>query len=62
MHDFALHQSQLNVSSFRQVWNEPDLTTYYDYASTGTAFFHGTSTDYAEMYNAAAAGMLVGPA
>lgn len=59
MEDFALHQSQLNVSSFRQIWNEPDLTTYYDYSSTGTAFFHGTSADYAEMYAAAANGMLV---
>lgn len=60
MEDFALHQSQLNVSSFRQIWNEPDLTTYYDYSSTGTAFFHGTSADYAEMYAAAANGMLEG--
>lgn len=60
MHDFSLHQSQLNVSSYQQIWNEPDLTTYYDYSATGVAFFHGTSIDYAEMYEASADGLRVG--
>ena len=44
------------------MWNEPDLTTYFDYSSTGTAFFAGNSEDYTQMYSASDAGLRVSPA
>ena len=43
------------------MWNEPDLTTYFDYSSTGTAFFAGNSEDYTQMYSASDAGLRVSP-
>lgn len=54
-----LNNTGLTLTPRVQVWNEPDLTTYFDYSSTGTAFFAGNSEDYTQMYAATDAGLRV---
>jgi len=56
----AQHEaSDLNVTVYKQIWNEPDLTTYFNYSAGGTSFFAGTNSDYNQMYEEASLAMLV---
>ena len=52
-------QKDLNVTVYKQIWNEPDLTSYFNYSSGETSFFHGTNSDYNAMYTAASTAMKV---
>ena len=55
----AQHEADMNVTVYKQIWNEPDLTSYFNYSAGGVTFFHGTNTDYNEMYAAASTAMAV---
>lgn len=56
----ASHEADdLNVTVYKQIWNEPDLTSYFNYTAGGTTFFHGTNADYNSMYESAATAMAV---
>ena len=55
---FAAHWKELAIPVLEEVWNEPDLTEYYDLPTT-VSMFIGNSKDYVDMYLAAADGMLV---
>lgn len=56
----AAHEAHdLNVTVYKQIWNEPDLTSYFNYSAGGTTFFHGTNSDYNNMYAAASTAMAV---
>ena len=55
----AAHQAGLNITVYKQIWNEPDLTDYFNYSAGGVSFFHGTNSDYNQMYEAAATAMAV---
>ena len=60
MEAFGAHQATLNVSSYLQVWNEPDLTTRFSTRDPNSAtFFAGNSEDYTELYLAANNGLRV---
>ncbi len=57
----AQHEAfKLNVTVYKQIWNEPDLTNYFNYSAGGTTFFAGTNSDYNQMYEEASLAMLVG--
>lgn len=57
----ANHEAKdLNVTVYKQIWNEPDLTSYFNYSAGGTTFFHGTNADYNSMYESASTAMAVG--
>lgn len=55
----AKHEAELNVTVYKQIWNEPDLTSYFNYTAGGTTFFHGTNADYNQMYEEGATAMAV---
>ena len=56
----ASHEADdLNVTVYKQIWNEPDLTSYFNYSAGGTTFFHGTNADYNAMYESASTAMAV---
>lgn len=55
----AEREASQNVTVYKQIWNEPDLTSYFNYSAGGTTFFHGTSADYNQMYEAASTAMAV---
>ena len=55
----AAHQAGLNITVYKQIWNEPDLTDYFNYSAGGVSFFHGTNSDYNQMYEAASTAMAV---
>ena len=55
----ADHEAKSNVTVYKQIWNEPDLTSYFNYSDSATTFFHGTATDYNDMYRAGATAMAV---
>ena len=56
----ADHEAKSNITVYKQIWNEPDLTSYFNYSAGGTTFFHGTASDYNAMYAAGATAMAVG--
>ena len=35
----AEHEAKGNVTVYKQIWNEPDLTSYFNYSAGGTTFF-----------------------
>ena len=55
----AANQASLNITVYKQIWNEPDLTDYFNYSAGGVSFFHGTNSDYNQMYEAASTAMAV---
>ena len=55
---FAQHWKDAGIPVIEEIWNEPDLTEYYDAVTTVTMFM-GNSKDYVDMYLAAVEGMLV---
>ena len=58
----ASHEAKdLNVTVYKQIWNEPDLTSYFNYSAGGSTFFHGTNSDYNSMYESASTAMAVRP-
>ena len=54
-----MNEKALNVTVYKQIWNEPDLTSYFNYTAGGTTFFHGTKYDYNAMYAAGSMAMKV---
>lgn len=59
LRELAQHEAEMNVTVYKQIWNEPDLTSYFNYSAGGTTFFHGTNVDYNQMYEAASKAMAV---
>ena len=44
------NNAKTNVTVYNQIWNEPDLTSWFNYSAGGTTFFAGTASDYNAMY------------